>query len=236
MNDIIKAIEKEKEYLSYRAKGEEPFHLVDAIKECGFCSLEEYFIAKQEYTFNQLNFSFANVKPSEAVAEIFRMMTEKETKVLFVLSTETFVYSGNSKAFNEEYCKMNNIPIYPLYTAGGTIVSTNGDFGLIICYPQKIILDVNFILNKIKSILGKYMTNLEVNGNDILLNGEKVCGAVMYYQNGMKCFGAHFSFNDNSELVEKICGGSGSIKKPTFITGLSVNSFKHELNEWLNII
>lgn len=47
MGDIVKAIEKEKEYLEYRKQGKEPFHLVDAIKECGFESLDEYFEEKK---------------------------------------------------------------------------------------------------------------------------------------------------------------------------------------------
>ena len=31
--DIIGAMNKEREYLSFRMKGEEPYHLVDAVKE-----------------------------------------------------------------------------------------------------------------------------------------------------------------------------------------------------------
>lgn len=235
MRDIEKAIEKEREYISHRMKNEEPFHFVDAVKECGFESIEQYFTEKKNYEFSRLNFAFATVQPSEAVAEIFRMMTEKETKVLFVPSTETFVYSGDGKAFDEEYCKENNIPIYPLNTGGGTIVSTNGDFGLIICYPESVGADVQFILDKVKSILGGYIANVEVNGNDILLNGKKICGAVMYRQNGMNCFGAHFSFNDNSVLIEKICGVSESVKLPTFISGLTTEIFKRAVRVWLKL-
>jgi hypothetical protein len=235
MSNILKAIEKEKEYLFHRMQGEELFHFVDAVKECGFNSLEEYFFAKKDYHFGNLNFAVETVQPSEAVAKIFRMMTERETKVLFVPSTETFVYSGDGKMFNEEYCRENNIPIYPLDAKAGTIVSTDGDFGLIICYPENMRVDVHFILNKIKSIFGRYMTNVEVNGNDILLNGKKICGAVMYYKNGMNCFGAHFSFNDNSELIEKICGAAGSVKVPTAIKGMTTEDFKAAICTWLRI-
>ena len=106
--DIVKAIEKEQEYLSYRRKGEEPFHLVDAIKECGFVTLEEYFTAKLNRQFERLRFDYAEVDPSEAIAEIFRMMEAQETKVLFVPSVRTFVFSGESKPYDEEYCTENN--------------------------------------------------------------------------------------------------------------------------------
>ena len=63
--DIVKAIEKEQEYLFYRRNGDEPFHLVDAIKECGFDTLEEYFAAKKEYGFNHLSFAYIEKTPAD---------------------------------------------------------------------------------------------------------------------------------------------------------------------------
>lgn len=235
MANIVKAIEKEKEYLSYRMKDEEPFHLVDAVKECGFDSLTDYFKAKTEYIFNNLNFSLITKKPSECIDYFFEMMNAKETGVVFIDSNETFVFSGESKPYNAEFCEANNIPIYPLYTRGGAIVSTEGDFSIGICFPESVGVDVLFILSKLKSIFGKYMQGVTVNGNDLLVNGEKICGSIMYHQNGMKCFACHFSFKDNSDLIEKICNISGSIKTPTFIDGLTVAMFKEELCQWLKL-
>lgn len=235
MTDIIKAMTKEEEYLSYRMKGEEPFHLVDAVKECGFDSLDDYFKAKTEHTFNSLNFSFVEKKPSECIDYFFKMMDEKDTGLVFIDSDETFVFSGESKPYNADFCEANNIPIYPLYTKGGAIVSTEGDFSIGLCFPEYVGVDVFFILDKLKGIFSKYMSEVKVNNNDLLLNGEKICGSIMYHRNGMKCFACHFSFKDNAELIEKICNISGSIKTPTFITGLTVEMFKKELKKWLNL-
>lgn len=235
MADIVKAIEREREYLSYRMKNEEPFHLVDAVKECGFDSLTDYFKAKTEYTFNKLPFSFVEKKPSECIDYFFEMMNAKDTGVVFIDSDETFVFSGESKPYNADFCEANNIPIYPLYTRGGAIVSTEGDFSIGLCFPEYIGVDVFFILDKLKGIFNKYMDSVTVNGNDLLLNGEKICGSIMYHQNGMKCFACHFSFNDNTELIEKICNISGSIKVPTSVNNLSVAQFKEELKEWLRV-
>ena len=235
MDDILKAIAKEKEYLSYRRKGEEPFHLVDAVKECGFESLTDYFKAKTEYTFNKLHFSFVEKKPSECIDYFFKMMDEKDTGLVFIDSDETFVFSGESKLYNVEYCEKNNIPVYPLYTRGGAIVSAPGDFSIGLCFPETIGADSWFVLDRLKRIFGKHMENVEVSGNDILLNGEKICGSIMYHRNGMKCFACHFSFKNNSELIEKICNISGSIKTPTVINGLTVKMFKRELSKWLRV-
>lgn len=235
MGDIIKAIAKEKEYILYRMKGEEPFHLVNAVKECGFESLADYFKAKTEYTFINLRFSFVKKKPSECIDYFFKMMDEKDTGLVFIDSDETFVFSGESKPYNAEFCEANNIPVYPLYTEGGAIVSTKGDFSIGLCFPEYAGADVFFILDKLKGIFSKYMSEVKVNNNDLLLNGEKICGSIMYHRNGMKCFACHFSFKDNAELIEKICNISGSIKTPTFITGLTVEMFKKELKKWLNL-
>lgn len=232
--DIIKAIEVENQYLASRIKGEYPFHLIDKIKECGFETLAEYFVTKKEYMFKQLEFKYIEKAPSECIAEFFRMMEARETGLVFIDSNETFVFSGENKPYDKEYCEVNNIPIYPLYTPGGAIVSTRGDFSIGICVPDTVCMDVKFILNHLASIFRQYVANVEVDGNDILLNGGKICGSVVYHQNGMFCFAAHFSFNDNSELIERICGGiSGSVKPTSKIKGLTVDIFKKELRAWL---
>lgn len=233
--DIIKAIETEKQYLECRMKGEYPFHLVDKIRECGFETLDEYFAAKQTYEFGQLEFEYIEKAPSECIAEFFRMMDDKETGVVFIDSNETFVFSGGSKPYDEEYCETNNIPVYPLYTPGGAIVSTIGDFSIGITTPASVCSDVQFVLDGLKAIFDKYMSDVETNGNDILLNGNKICGSVGYHQNDMFCFAAHFSFNNNSELVNKICGNSGSVKPISKIEGLTVDMFKKELSAWLQV-
>lgn len=235
MGDIIKAIEVEKLYLRRRAKGEYPFHLVDKIRECGYESLSEYFSEKRVYTFEKMQFTYVEKKPSECIDYFFEMMDRQETGVVFIDSNETFVFSGESKPYNAEYCEKNNIPVYPLYTKGGAIVSAPGDFSIGLCFPESVGVDVQFILNKLKSIFGQYVENVEVKGNDILLNGGKICGSIMYYRNGMNCFAAHFSFDDHSELIEKICGVSGSIKIPTVIRGLTVELFKQAVKLWLRV-
>lgn len=233
MADIVKAIEKEKEYLEYRMKGEEPFHLVDAVRECGFESLAEYFVKKSEYEFGQLQFEVIEKRPAVCLAEVQRMMDEKVTGVLFVESDETFVFSGTSKEFNESYCLENNIPIYYLNTGGGTIVSTVGDFSIGICVPNNAWISTTFILENIKLIIANYMENIEVNGNDILVNGSKVCGSTQYRNNDMTCFVAHFSFNDNTKLIETICQPiqttyslKRAAKQPSCIMGMTTSEFK----------
>ena len=235
MVDIVKAISRENEYLAHRRKGEEPFHLVDAVKECGFESLSDYFKSKMEHTFVNLDFALIEKKPSECIDYFFHMMNTKETGVVFIDSTEHFVFSGESKPYNADFCEANNIPVYPLHTRGGAIVSAEGNFSIGICFPETVGADVYFILSKLKGIFSKYMDGVAVNGNDLLVDGKKICGSIMYHKNGMKCFACHFSFVDSAELIENICNISGSIKEPTAISNLTVPVFKEELRQWLKV-
>jgi hypothetical protein len=91
MKDIIKAIEKEQEYLEYRKKGQEPYHLVDAIKELGFESLAEYFKEKKEYNLRLLDFEVIEESPLNAIEKILNLIKEQKTTVLFVPTTFTFI-------------------------------------------------------------------------------------------------------------------------------------------------
>lgn len=234
MTDIVKAIAKEQEYLSYRTKGEEPFHLVDAVKEFGFETLEQYFAEKRDYEFSNLALEVIETTPMEIIPEVYKTMGEKKSAVLFADTEHTHVWSGNGSQFNESYCSECGISIYPLRAGGGTIVSAKGDFSLVICLPDDVGVDTAYFLDKLSGIFGKYTDSVTVAGNDILLNGQKICGSAIYRNNDMKCFEAHFSFNDNSELIESICHKQSG-KTPGYIDFMTREELRKEIAEWLSI-
>lgn len=235
MSDIVKAIEKEQEYLSYRMKGEEPFHLVDAVKECGFESLAEYFEAKKMYEISNLSYEVIETTPSEAIEEVLKTIAERKTAVLFANTEYTLVWNGNNSQFNEGYCDECGIPVYPLQTGGGTIVSTVGDLNIGICVPKSICVDAVFILNRLADIFRKYTDKtVEVNGNDVLVDGYKVLGASTYDSNGMFMFITPVSFSEKSELIASICQ-KHSTKQPAHIDFMDGDMLRREVSEWLNI-
>lgn len=247
MADIVKAIAKEKEYLEYRMKGEEPFHLVDAMRELGYNSLKEYFDEKKEYKFSSLPFELIIKNPDDCIAEGLRLLDTKTVAVVFVDCNETFVYSGESKPFNEEYCKENNIPVYPLYTAGGSIVGASGDLSIGICIPDSLELGEKYMLEKVREILSKYVSSISVDNNDILQDGCKICATTGYKKNGMYLFIAHFSFSDRIDLINEICSVSNAstfsmrrtvpqvTKTPSYIQDVSRDVLKMEVLEWLEV-
>lgn len=234
MADITKAIKKEQEYLSYRAENKEPFHLVDAIKKYGFNSLDEYFQAKKECEIKQLGFTYDECNPKNCLSKVFATIANGETKFLFMISDTTFVFNC-SDDFDEEFCKSNNITVYQTEAKGGTIVSTPGDVSFCICVPKETDIDVGYILKHIAAILSKYMDGIAVDGNDILRDGKKVLGSANYYQNDMFALVSHVSFNDNSELISKICREPKSGKFPGRLLNITPEQFKQEVFEWLQV-
>ena len=232
MTDIVKAIEKEKEYLAHRMKGEEPFHLVDAVREFGFETLEQYFAEKRDYEISNLSFEVVETTSAQVISEVYKMMAAQKSAVMFVNTEYTHVWHGSGSDFNEDYCVEHSIPVYPLRASGGTIVCAEGDFSLIICLPDTAEISTHFILTKLASILGKYTDGVTVVGNDILRNGQKICGSAEYRQNDMKCFEAHISFNDNAELIEIICQKKSG-KVPGHIDFMTRDELRQEVAAWL---
>lgn len=237
MADIVKAIEIEKEYLEHRMKNEEPFHFIDVIKECGFRSLEHYFEEKRNYEFQQLEFIGKNITQAQIVPEILTVLEDGTIGVWFIDSTETCVFAGNQgmKDFNEQYCIDNNIKVYPLLSSGGAIVHQDGDFSFGISCPESLHVDARYILKFVKQILQKHtIKHVSVDGNDILVDGNKICGSTTYYKNGLFLFIAYFSFNDKSELIYDICNKE-TMKTPTYIDFMTRDELRQEVYEWLKI-
>lgn len=235
MADIVKAIEKEKEYLSYRMKGEEPFYLIDAIKECGFESLAEYFEQKKIYELSNLSFEVIETTPAKAIGDVLKTMAERKTAVLFANTEYTLVWNGDNSTFNEAYCDECGIPVYPLQTGGGTIVSTAGDLNIGICVPKSTCIDATFILHRFADIFRKYTyKTVEVNGNDIMVNGYKVLGSSTYEHNGMFMFITPVSLSEKAELIASICQRH-SEKQPAHIDFMSAYSLRSEVLEWLKV-
>ena len=235
MKDIKKAVEAEKEYIAHRIKGEEPFHLVDAVKECGFETLEEYFAAKREHELSALSFEAVETTPTKAIADVLETIARKKTRVLFADTKFTIVWNGDGSEFDREYCAKHGIPVLPIQTAGGTIVSTKGDLNIGICLPAAPGVEVEDVLRKLAEIFRKRTDkSVEIDGNDILIGGHKVLGCSAYRTNGMFMFITPVSFSDKSELIGNICT-KRSGKTAGHIDFMSAEELRTEVAEWLKV-
>lgn len=235
MSDILKAIEKEQEYLSYRRRGEEPYSLGEALKEFGFKSLSEYAKAKKDYEFSQLPFVVIETTPLKAIAEVLKVILEKRTAVLFADTITTIVWNGDNSKYNESYCITHGIPVLPTQTEGGTLVSTKGDLNIGICLPRSAGIGVRDILLAFSNIFRKYTDKeVKVDGNDVLVDGHKVLGAASYHTKEMLMFITPVSLTEKTELINNICIKNSS-KNPSHIDFMSAELLRKEVLEWLQI-
>lgn len=232
--DIIGAMNKEREYLSFRAKGEEPYHWADAVKDYGFESLNEYFEAKRDYEFSLLRFEVIETTPERAIDDVMATIEAKKTAILFAVTDKTLVWNGNQGDYNASYCEECGIPIYPLGTNGGTIVSTPGDLNIGICIPKNPELNSRYILEAFAKIFRKYTNKLvEVDGNDVLVGGIKVLGSSTYEKNGQFMLITPVSMSDKTQLICEICK-KHSTKQPGYIDFMTSDQLKREIEKWVN--
>lgn len=233
--DILKAIEIEKNYLEEKLKGNCPYQLIDKIIECGFDSLDEYFTSKKDYLIKTLNFDIVYITPADCISEIWRVFNEKLTEICIVETLSPTVYSCASKPCNKDFCIENGITVLDIPSGGGTIVSNINDTVIGISVPDVLQIDSAFILDGIASIIRKYIDNVEIIGNDILVNGGKVCGMTSLTNNGVLFTMMHFSFTDSSDLINAICcvDNKAAKKSPSYMTALDRNMLKEEVIKWL---
>ena len=233
MKDIVGAMAKANEYLKYRKKGEEPFHLVDAVREFGFESLKEYFEAKRDYEFSQLEFEMIETTPGKYIERLFEIINEKKSSLLLCDVNETCVAHGNECEFNTDYCTDCGFNMYPLYSGAGAIVFTPGDIAVGISLPEDPDLGKEYLLKGITSIISKYTDKtVEISGNDILVGGFKISGSTRYEQNNMLMLIFNLTFSDKSELIGNVCT-KHSLKQPGYIDFMTREDFRREVVKWL---
>lgn len=142
-------------------------------------------------------------------------------------------YHGNLP-LDYDLCKELDVRVVELNYAGGTIIGSADDFSIIIVSPETMGLTHEVIIEKFVEIIGKYVPNTTYDGNDILVNGEKVAGSMIRIICGSWVWATQVTFNDYSEYIEKLCH-KPSNKKPAYIDNslLTRDLLEQEILAWL---
>ena len=217
---------------------EEEISFIDQIKALGYNDLEEFFNDKTEYEMQQvLRGQVYSVEPKDAMPTLRSLVYNNKYGIVSVYTNETCVHHGQdpSKTLNVKYCEEHNIPIYPYDSFGGNIVATKDDYSVALLLPLTVDISAGFVLDKTKQILLKYFNNVEIQDNDILINGKKVAGATSFGTEDFFFLIYHFSMSDKEELITAICGAPTSGKQPGYIdtTILSTKQLMEDFLSWL---
>lgn len=231
MRDIQRAIAVEREYIQYRLDGAEPYSLADAIEDCGFDDLEDYYAVKLDHLVGVLDFYICD-EPSDLGAQLTIDATANKIPfAVFCKATSTGVYHGDED-LDAGYCAEHGIPILEYHSSGGNIVITEGDMAIGLSVPVKGV-SADYILKHLADIIAKYEDDVCVDRNDIMVGGKKVAGSANYHTESGIGFVIHFSFSDKTDLIRNICTDSPSIKRPGFLERISPEQLRQEVITWL---
>ena len=142
-------------------------------------------------------------------------------------------YHGNDE-IDRDLCKELGVQVVDLNYAGGTIIGSAKDLSIIIVFPTGMNLTHEIVINKIVEIMSKYIPNVSIDRNDILIDGEKVSGSMMRQVLKSSVWAAQVTFGDYSEYIQKICHKQ-AIKKPAYVDSslLTRDVLEQEIIAWL---
>lgn len=232
MKQIQRAIEEEKLYILDRLNNIDT-SLINRLNRYGYESLDEYFTEKREYLFGQW-------KPEVYYVDVNTLTTELETAVqnekygIYISTTNGLYAFHGSDEIDYELCKKLGVVVAEVFHRGGTIIGGVEDLGIEFVMPQSFGINTKFMLDKFYNIINKYETNVEVSGNDILVNGEKVLGSMTRHVGNAFVWAAQISFREHNSIIEKICVKK-STKKPGAINNekLTKQELLGEVFKWL---
>lgn len=210
----------------------------DKILELGYADIKEFFEDKAVFEMQQvLKDKLYTTKMKDFISTLTNLIQNQEYGIISIYTDETCVCHGDNteKQLNVEYCTEHDIPIYPYNSFGGNIVATEGDYGLVFLLPGSIDITEDFMINKVAELLGKYFDNLEIKGNDILLNDKKIVGSGSFGNEQIFFMMFYFSMTDKGELIRQICGIPLTDKEPGYIDTeiLSAEQLREDLLTWL---
>lgn len=202
MTNIEKAIEKEKEYLSYRMRGEEPFHLVDAVRGFGYNSLDEYFTAKRRYEISHM--SVVKVRSAEADSTIQDYIVNQKHGFAYCVHDVKMCFVASADAVNADVCAEYGYTVIDTKHTGGAVVVSEGDVSVIHFGEVGNSVMHDFVMY----LLDKYKArglDATYEDNDVLIDGYKISGVSATVYGGIKYSTIHVGINTDVEQIRAIC-------------------------------
>lgn len=192
----------EQEYLKLPENEKDNFYYKEKMELAGYLDLDTYFKEKQQYIFDNLKPVIKTSSPDTIFADLQISFDLDEDVFFFVSPVKNWVYVGK-ESYNIAYCEQNNISVLPLSYNGGTIVTTDKDLNLVIALKTPDMMSL--YQKKISDILKELGLENEIVGNDILVQGNKICGCAENTVGDYYISYFQISFKVDMDLIKKIC-------------------------------
>lgn len=142
------------------------------------------------------------------IERIKQGIINKEEVFLYGCTQYPVVLKGQGE-INEEYCRNNNIEVYPSFNAGGTIIMDKGDVDIVVL--KKDGWDVGkYLGDNILQYLKNKGINASSDANDILIDGKYKVASYSSINLGDTInpyiyTAGHISINPNLKMIKCIC-------------------------------
>ena len=230
MKNLEKAIEIErvlKAKGTYNVRTIAPF-----VKDLGFDSVQQYLDERREYFFNKWNPEVYYINISEFADATEEAIKNDQYGIYIPVGKGLHAYHG-SDSIDYDLCKELGVKVIELNYLGGTIIGSEKDLSILIIFPKHIGINSEIVINKIKDTISKYVPDVTVSGNDILMDGKKISGSMIRKFDNSLVWAAQVSFANYYKYIKRICN-KPAIKKPSYIDSklLTRDQLEADILDW----
>jgi hypothetical protein len=175
---------------------------VDAVKEHGFNSLDEYFTAKRRYEISQE--PVAKVASKDATATIQDFIVNQKHGFAYCVHDEKLAFVAKVDDVNADACEEYGYTILDTQHTGGVVVVNKGDMSVVHfgTVDNRVMQDfADYLIERYK----ERGLNATYEGNDVLIDGYKISGLSGTVYGNIKYSTIHIGVNTNLDHIKAIC-------------------------------
>lgn len=229
---LEKAMIEEKAYVADRMNGIDT-SLKERLVQYGYDTLDDYFKDKKKHLWDEWKPEVRRTDISIVSQVVEEAIKNEDYGVYIPTVSGVYAFHGEN-GIDKELCE--NLKVRPVNMGyrGGIIIGSEEDFAIEILMPAHLNVRSNEIIAKFAEIIGKYIPDVTIDGNDILVASEKIMGSMERHIGNVYVWAAQISFGDYEEYISKICK-KPSVKKPSRIDRglLSKDKLEKEVLKWL---
>lgn len=232
MRELEKAMAEEKRYVADRMQGVDT-SLLDRLQPYGYDTLGEYFAEKKAREFERWVPEVRRTDIANVAAEVERAIREEDYGVYIPTVSGTYAFHGEG-GIDEDECRRLGVRPVNMGYRGGVIIGSDADFAIEIVAPASLQLTGGEILSKIAQIIGRYMPDVTISGNDILVSGEKIMGSMERRVGNVYAWACQISFGEYADTIARLCKKPAAKKPGRIDKGrLSRDKLEREVLKWL---
>lgn len=132
------------------------------------------------------------------------VLSNQKHGIYYVVPDTGVVIVPQKGIVDDQLCYDLGYKVYEAFTIGGVIVANTGDVEI----AHVEVVDNDWLIrfrNHFISWLKSKGLNAEFDGNDVLVDGYKICGMFAYVYSEVKYSGVHISMNVNLDHIKAIC-------------------------------